>query len=118
MRVLAFEDRADIEALLRVGGVDLEAVEFQQNWTTDEAVEAIREFGPEVLLLDHYIPPTRGLEVLRRLLAAVSAGDVSRPGVIVGMSTLQSANRAMLAVGADLGIVKHEVATLDIWPRR
>jgi CheY-like chemotaxis protein len=125
LRVLAFEDNADIEALLISGGVAFDQLEFQQNWTSDDAAEVIAEFAPDILLLDHYIPPTRGLQVLRDLLSAVGATDldgdgidVARPRIIVGMSTMPSANRAMVAIGATHGIVKHDVATLDFWPRR
>ena len=118
MRVLAFEDNANIEALLISGGVTIERLEFQQNWTTDDALEVISEFAPDILLLDHYIPPTRGLQVLRDLLAAVGAEGVTRPRIIVGISTMPSANRAMLAIGATYGIVKHDIASLDFWPRK
>ena len=57
-----------------------------------------------------------GLEVLDALLKAVHNGSMTRPGTIVAMSSEPSCNEAMLGRGADHGIVKHRVATLDIWP--
>ena len=58
-------------------------------------------------MLDHYMPPTRGLDVLKGLLAS----DVKRPKTIVAMS---SASILMLA-GADVGIVKFDISKLNIW---
>ncbi|MAU18588.1 MAG: hypothetical protein CMA24_03950, partial [Euryarchaeota archaeon] len=68
MRVLAFEDSYDITAILAEGGADLSGVELRQHWNTMDCFERIREFAPDVLLLDHYIPPTKGLDVLHGLL--------------------------------------------------
>jgi len=118
MRVLAFEDSYDVEALLTSGGVDFEALQFEQRWNTEGALQVISDFKPDVLLLDHFIPPTKGLEVLRQLNAAVSAGEVERPELVVGMSSASMANTRMLNEGADHGILKYSLATLDFWPRR
>ena len=118
MRVLAFEDGWDITELLERDGVDVSALEIVQHWDSQDFLERIREFTPDVLLLDHFIPPTKGLDVLRQLNSAVSAGEVERPELVVGMSSASMANTRMLNEGADHGILKYSLATLDFWPRR
>jgi len=118
MRVLAFEDGWDIAELLERDGVDVSALEIMQHWDSQDFLERIRDFVPDVLLLDHFIPPTKGLEVLRQLNAAVSAGEAERPELVVGMSSASMANTRMLNEGADHGILKYSLATLDFWPRR
>ena len=55
MRVLAFEDHYDIEALLLAGGVDVDQLVLQQRWNSSDALDHVRRFAPDVLLLDHYI---------------------------------------------------------------
>ena len=111
MKVLAFEDSVDIEALLISGGIDLSRFEFKQYWDSQNYLGRIAELSPDILMLDHYMPPTRGLEVLKGLLAS----EVQRPETIVAMSSASMANNAMLKVGADIGVVKFELPTLTIW---
>ncbi len=117
MRVLAFEDGADIALLLCEGGIEFNLLTFKQYWNTENVIENIRDFSPDVLLLDHYIPPIKGLEVLRMVNSSVEAGDLSRPEIIVGMSSMPAANQKMLEEGANHGIIKSALATLSIWPR-
>ena len=62
-------------------------------------------------MLDHYMPPTRGLDVLKGLLTS----EVNRPKTIVAMSSASMANNAMLKAGADIGIVKFDISKLEIW---
>ena len=113
MKILAFEDTVDIETLLRNGKVDCGALEFFQYWNTANHLEIIEKHVPDVLLLDHYIPPTRGLQVLENLLAS----EIARPGRIIAMSSANMANQAMLEAGADEGIIKSKLAKLEFWPR-
>jgi DNA-binding response OmpR family regulator len=111
MKVLAFEDSVDIEALLMGNGVDLSKVEFKQYWDSVEHLDRILKFDPDVLMLDHYMPPTKGLDVLQNLLKS----DIKRPQTIVAMSSASMANIAMLKTGADIGIIKFNVSELEIW---
>ena len=111
MKVLAFEDSVDIEALRISGGVDLRGFEFKQYWDSQNYLARIDELSPDILMLDHYMPPTRGLEVLKGLLAS----EVQRPETIVAMSSASMANNAMLNAGADVGIVKFDISKLNIW---
>jgi len=115
MRVLAFEDRVDIEALLISGAVSMDGLLFEQRWTSEDALQHIDRVRPDVLLLDHFMPPMTGLEVLDALLNAVDNGSMTRPGTIVAMSSEPSCNDAMVARGADHGIVKPHVAILSVW---
>ena len=111
MKVLAFEDSVDIEALLISGGIDLSAFEFKQYWDSRNYLERISMFSPDILMLDHYMPPTRGLDLLKSLLSS----DVNRPPTIIAMSSASMANNAMLNAGADIGIVKFSVPELNVW---
>ena len=111
MRVLAFEDHYDIEAMLIAGGVNTEGWVIEQRWNSSDALDHVRRFAPDVLLLDHYMPPMTGYEVLEGLLNA----EVERPATIVAMSSDPEKNRAMVKLGADVGIVKFELSTLGLW---
>ncbi|MBL6733700.1 MAG: response regulator [Candidatus Poseidonia sp.] len=111
MRVLAFEDHYDIEAMLVAGGLDLTGWTIEQRWNSSDALEHIRRFAPDVLLLDHYMPPMTGYEVLERLLNA----DINRPATIVAMSSDVKKNQAMLEAGADEAVVKFDLASLALW---
>tara|TARA_B100000123_G_C25694350_1_gene412317 strand:+ start:687 stop:1031 length:345 start_codon:yes stop_codon:yes gene_type:complete len=111
MKVLAFEDSVDIEALLISGGVEISNLEFKQYWDSQNYLERISEFAPDILMLDHYMPPTHGLDVLKGLLTS----EVNRPKTIVAMSSASMANNAMLKAGADIGIVKFDISKLEIW---
>ncbi len=111
MKVLSFEDSVDIEALLISGGVEISNLEFKQYWDSQNYLERISEFAPDILMLDHYMPPTRGLDVLKGLLTS----EVNRPKTIVAMSSASMANNAMLKAGADIGIVKFDISKLEIW---
>ena len=111
MRVLAFEDHYDIEAMLTAGGVDTDALVIEQRWNSTDALDHIRRFQPNVLLLDHYMPPQSGHRVLSDLLAS----DVPRPTTVVAMSSEPAKNDAMVRLGADIGVVKFDVAGLPLW---
>ena len=113
MRVLAFEDHYDIEAMLTAGGVNTIGMVIAQRWNSEEALKHIQDFAPDVLLLDHFMPPKSGHEVLEALLNS----EVPRPTTIVAMSSAPSKNEAMMISGADAGVVKFDLATLKLWPK-
>ena len=115
MRVLAFEDSYDIEKILVEGGVDLIDWEIVQYWNTMDCFERIENFQPDLLLLDHYIPPVKGLEVLRSLLELVSSKKIQRPKLILGISSSSAANQAMESAGADGSIAKFQLANHEVW---
>ena len=115
MKVLAFEDGYDIEAMLISGSIDMTNIEFVQYWTSTDFLEKIKQFSPDVLLLDHFMPPTRGYDVLVALNDAVKRGEIKRPSKVIAMSSDQRANIKMLSTGADEGIIKFDLATLSIW---
>ena len=111
MRVLAFEDHYDIEAMLTAGGVDVERLAIEQRWDSSDALDHIQRFQPDVLLLDHYMPPQSGYLVLEALLNS----HVQRPSTVVAMSSDPGKNDAMVALGADIGVVKFDLAGLEFW---
>ena len=115
MRVLAFEDSYNIEKILAEGGIDLSNCEFLQYWNTMDCFERIDNFKPDLLLLDHYIPPVKGLEVLRGLLELVSSDKIQRPKLILGISSSSAANQAMESAGADGSIAKFQLADHEVW---
>ena len=111
MRVLAFEDHYDIEAMLIAGGVNVDGWVIEQRWDSSEALTHIQRFNPDVLLLDHYMPPMSGFEVLNSLLNST----LPRPTTIVAMSSDSRKNDDMRRLGADIGVVKFDLSTLDLW---
>jgi len=117
MKVLAFEDSFDVQSLLISGGVDITQIEFKQLWNTEDWLNEINLFNPDILLLDHFIPPTKGLEVLQLLNVEVANNGFERPSIIIAMSSSSMANQRMLQFGAEHGILKMKLPELDIWPR-
>ena len=117
MKVLAFEDSFDIQSLLVSGGVDIAQIEFRQLWNTEDWLNEISSYEPDILLLDHFIPPTKGLEVLQLLNIEVANNGFKRPATIIGMSSSSMANQRMIQFGAEHGILKMNLPEMDIWPR-
>ena len=115
MRVLVFEDSYDIEKILVEGGIDLGDWEFLQYWNTMDCFDRVVKFKPDLLLLDHYIPPIKGLEVLRGLLELVAADQIQRPRMILGISSSSAANEAMEYAGADGSIDKFQLVNHEVW---
>ena len=115
MKVLAFEDGYDIEALLVSGSVDMTKIDFLQHWNSNDFLNVIKQFSPEVLLLDHFMPPTKGYDLLVALNDAVKRKEIQRPSKIIAMSSDRQANNKMLSIGADEGIIKFDLASLGLW---
>ena len=116
MKVLVFEDSFDIEALLRSGGIDVNEIDLEQYWNSSKHLQIIAEINPDILLLDHFMPPHTGLQVLQNLNLAISKG-AKRPKTIVAISSASMANERMIQFGADFGIRKDLLSTLELWPK-
>ena len=115
MRVLAFEDTYDIEALLCSAKVDLTSVELLQRWDSSTPIQHMIKFNPDVVLLDYFMPPHTGLEVLRMINEAVEKKQMPRPSMVVGISSETKANQALAKEGADVCIIKFDMHHLSIW---
>lgn len=109
MKILVFEDSYDIEAMLTSAGADLNEIEIEQRWNSENAIERINDYSPDILMLDHFMPPTKGLDVLRSLNKEVDRGTIVRPTKIVAISSASFANKAMLDEGADIAIAKFDL---------
>ncbi|ABO95193.1 predicted protein, partial [Ostreococcus lucimarinus CCE9901] len=119
LKILAFEDSYDIRDMLRDGDVEVEGTTvFSQRWTSENCLEVIKEFEPDVLLLDYYMPPFTGLAVLKMVNEEVKAGRLRRPRRIVGMSSESSCNASMLREGADDACVKSDISSWNGWENR
>ena len=116
MKVLAFEDGYDIESLLVSGSVDMAKIDFLQHWNSNDFLNVIKQFSPEILLLDNFMPPTKGYDLLVALNDAVKRKEIQRPNKIIAMSSDKRANNKMLSIGADEGIIKFDLASLGVWP--
>lgn len=115
-RVLAFEDSYDIKEMLRDARVRYG--HFEQRWNSERCIDAIKEFGRvDVLMLDFYLPPVTGLQVLQQVNEAVASGIIQRPKHIIGMSSVGSCNGRLMQEGADAGFVKWDVGMWDGWAR-
>ena len=115
MRILVFEDTYDIFEMISNFQINLENIEFKQYWDTENSTERISEFNPDVLLLDYYISPKTGLQVLQDLNLAVEEGKIKRPTNIIGISSSSTANSKFLQFGANDSIIKFNLKNLDIW---
>ena len=115
MRILVFEDTYDILEMLSNFEINCDSFEIKQYWDTKNSTNRIKEFNPDVLLLDYYIEPFTGLQVLQELNLAVENNQLKRPIKIIGISSSYTANSRFLQFGADNSIIKFELEKLDIW---
>ena len=84
MRILVFEDTYDILEMLSNIEIKFENFEIKQYWDTKNSIHRIKEFNPDILLLDYYIEPLTGLQVLQELNLAVENNQLKRPIKIIG----------------------------------
>ncbi|RAH15175.1 MAG: hypothetical protein CMB56_003410 [Methanobacteriota archaeon] len=117
MRILIFEDTYDIIELVKNTGINLEGIEIKQFWDTENSTARIKKFSPDILLLDYYIEPISGLQVIKKLNIALENNQIVRPKKIIGISSSSSANSRFVQAGADDSIIKFELANLDLWNR-
>lgn len=117
IRVLAFEDSYDIASILS-HGVETETyerIQLVQEWTSEDFLEKIERFKPDVLLLDFYMPPHTGLMVLKKLNEAVQEGRIERPKFVLGMSSEALCNNQLTSEGADDAFEKWKIGSWEGW---
>lgn len=103
MTVVLAEDDVDIRDLVQIvlEGLDLEV---RAVGTGSDALEACREIGPRLLLLDITMPGMNGLEVCRAIRADEKLHDL--PVIIMTARAQASDVAAGIEAGADTYIIK------------
>jgi CheY-like chemotaxis protein len=103
LSVLVVDDHRDgadsAAALLALGGHRVRVA-----YDGPSALTAVAEEPPDVVLLDLRMPGMDGLEVARRIPAALPAG--SRAPRVVAVTGLQAQERAAAEAGVDLVLLK------------
>lgn len=102
-RVLLVEDEADIRELIRYSLVQ-GGFEVAEASDGAEALEKLRAFAPDLMVLDLMLPGMLGLELCQRLRAR--ADTVHLPILIVSARTSASDRALGLAMGADDYVTK------------
>ncbi len=110
MRVLIVEDdvatRKGLELAIRELGGQTKSV-----GTAGEAIRAIEDFKPEVLIVDVHLPDGDGIEVFRQ----ASESDPARDGVVItGQASLDSAVEALRAGVSDYLLKPLRPAQLEV----
>lgn len=105
-RILLVEDEPAISGFVRRGlifeGYDVNVVEDGR-----EALEALRDFPPDLLILDLMLPSVDGIDITRRIRAAESADQSARLPILMLTARDSVADRvAGLDAGADDYLVK------------
>ena len=97
-RVLLVEDEADIRELIRYSLAQA-GLEVEEASDGAEALEKLRAFVPDLIVLDLMLPGMPGLEVCRRLR---SRADTARLPIIVVSARSSPSEKALgLAMRAD-----------------
>jgi two-component system phosphate regulon response regulator PhoB len=102
-RVLLVEDEADIRELIRYSLVQ-GGFEVEEASDGAEALEKLREFAPDLIVLDLMLPGMLGLELCQRLRARTDT--VHLPILVVSARTNASDKALGLAMGADDYVTK------------
>jgi DNA-binding response OmpR family regulator len=97
-RVLLVEDEVDIRELIRYSLAQA-GLEVEEASDGAEALDKLRAFVPDLIVLDLMLPGMPGLEVCRRLR---SRADTARLPIMVVSARSSPSERALgLAMGAD-----------------
>jgi len=101
--VVLAEDDVDIRDLVQIvlEGLDLTVTAVGNG---EEALQACREIGPRLLLLDITMPGMNGLEVCRAIRADEALGDL--PIILMTARAQASDVAAGMEAGADTYIIK------------
>src|SRR5271169_2673739 len=102
-RVLLVEDEADIRELIRYSLVQ-GGFEVEEASDGAVALEKLREFAPDLIVLDLMLPGMLGLELCQRLRARTDT--VHLPILVVSARTNASDKALGLAMGADDYVTK------------
>ena len=102
-RVLLVEDEADIRELIRYSLAHA-GLEVEEARDGAEALDKLRGFVPDLVVLDLMLPGMHGLEVCQRLRARP---DTARLPILIVSAKTSQADRALgLAMGADDYVTK------------
>ena len=102
-RVLLVEDEADIRELIRYSLAQA-GLEVEEAGDGAEALEKLRVFAPDLIVLDLMLPGMPGLEVCQRLR---SRADTARLPIMVVSAKANPSDRALgLAMGANDYVTK------------
>jgi CheY-like chemotaxis protein len=102
VRILVVDDSAAIRARLVAMLREIPGVEPHEATGADEALEAIRTYLPELVLLDVHMPGKSGIDVLPVIKALPSAPVV----VVLTSHPTEHHRRLSLAHGADFFLDK------------
>ena len=97
-RVLLVEDEADIRELIRYNLAQA-GLEVEEASDGAEALEKLRAFTPDLIVLDLMLPGMPGLEVCRRLRSGADTAGL--PIMVVSAKSNPSEKALGLAMGAD-----------------
>ncbi len=102
-RVLLVEDEADIRELIRYSLAQA-GLEVEEASDGAEALEKLRVFAPDLIVLDLMLPGMPGLEVCRRLRSRADTAQL--PIMVVSARSNPSEKALGLAMGADDYVTK------------
>ena len=102
-RVLLVEDEADIRELIRYSLAQA-GLEVEEASDGAEALEKLRAFAPDLIVLDLMLPGMPGLEVCRRLRSRADTAQL--PIMVVSARSNPSEKALGLAMGADDYVTK------------
>ena len=102
-RVLLVEDEADIRELIRYSLAQA-GLEVEEASDGAEALDKLRAFVPDLIVLDLMLPGMPGLEVCRRLRSRADTAQL--PIMVVSARSNRSEKALGLAMGADDYVTK------------
>ncbi len=80
--VALVEDDPDIAELARIGLADFGGLDFRHFFSGEEALSGLKQYSPDIIVLDYRMPGMNGAE----LLAELRDGDIVRNTPVVFMT--------------------------------